>query len=596
MSTDVRTLQNLLQPQEMTEKNLIDSITADYMSMKSARSKWESEREELMNFIAATDTRTTTNSKLPFKNSTTINKLAQIRNNLVTAYMEHLIPNSQWVQWQATSEDDDTQKKRTIIENYVRNKIETSGAEAVIERLVDDFILSGIAVSFTRHVRRTQKAPGGIENNIYTGSEVVRVDPLDFVFDVTASSLDTARKCIRSVYTLGALRKHVGEASDAIMSESDFQALRDSRMQIQKALADGTAGKRKHDTMVKNGFGDQINYIENNTVEVLHFYGDFYDFEKDELLENYEIVVVDRRFVTKKEPIDNWLGNKNLHVSVWEFRDDSLSPIGPMARIVGMQYKLDKLENLKADIYDKFADPATVEIGDVRKHGVQGAPGFRYEVDEGGDVKYLLPPPQVLQFENQIPVIMQLMEDLSGEPKEGIGQRTPGEKTKFEVQLLDRGQSKLFRRKVKKFERELLTNILQDYLIQGRFNLDASDVVRVADDELGVELFTQITADDLQGSGQVIAKGATIFAERANALQNINAILSGGAAGMLAPHTSRKKLARAIEELADLTEYGLFTPNIGIQEDAESQRLAQSVQDTNVAASGTDGNVTDEAI
>ena len=594
MSTDTRTLQLLLAPVEMTEKNLIDSVVADYDRMKTARSKWEAERKELMDFLAATDTRTTTNSKLPFKNSTTLNKIAQLKQNMITSIMEHLIPNTSWVQWVATSEEDDAKEKREVIENYVRNKIEESDAEETIERLVDDYATSGITVAFTRYVNKSQSAVGGIQNNIYTGTEIVRVDPLDFVFDVTASSMKNARKCIRSVFSFGELKKRISQDAEGFINEQQFQQLREDRMQLKASLSDGNTGKTKYDSLQKNGFGDRINYIEQNLVEVIHYFGDFYDFETDELLENYEIVVVDRRIVTKKEPIDNWVGKKNLHVAVWEHRDDSLAPMSPLSRVVGMQYKLDKLENLKADIYDKFADPTIVEVGDIRFHGQQGAPGARYEVEEGGDVKYLLPPVQTLSFETQIPFIMNLMEELTGAPKESIGQRTPGEKTKFEVQLLDSGQNKLFRNKVKKFERELLTPILEDFLVQGRRNLDASDVVRVLDTELGIETFATIGADDLKGSGRVVAKGATLFAEKANALQNINAILGGGVGTMLQPHISTKKLAVAVEELADLKQFQIFLPNIGVQEAGETQRLQAKTQDAAIASQATEANVTDE--
>lgn len=593
MSTDTRTLQLLLQPVEMNEKNLIDSVIADYDRMKTARSKWEAEREELMNFEYATDTRTTTNSKLPFKNSTTINKISQIKNNLTTAIMEHLLPNKDWVQWSATDEDSDTKEKRAVIENYVRNKVEESDTEAVIERLVNDYVESGLVVAFTRYVNKTQKSVGGIQNNIYTGTEVVRVDPLDFVYDVTASSLANARKCIRSVFTMGELKKRIGTDAEALLTEEEFQRIRTDRMQLRSNLASST-GKFKYSSLNKAGFGDRINYIENNTVEVLHYYGDFYDFETDELLENYEIVVIDRRIVTRKEPVDNWVGKKNLHVSVYEFREDSLAPIGPLARIVGMQYKLDKLENLKADIYDKFADPATVEVGDVRFHGEVGAPGSRWEVEENGSVSYLLPPAEVLSFETQIPFIMDMMEELTGAPKEAIGQRTPGEKTKFEVQLLDQGQNKLFRRKVKKFERELLTPILEDFLVQGRKNMDQADIVRVMDSELQVQTFTTITADDLQGSGRLQAKGATIFAEKANALQNINTIMNGAIGQQLQPHISKKKLAAAVEQLADLGQFEIFLPNIGVQEAGETERLAAKSTDATLASNATEANVTDE--
>lgn len=594
MSHDVKTLQSMMRPFG-DDESLIDSLVEDYEQMASARAPWEAEVNEVMAYVSATDTRTTTNSKLPFKNSTTINKISQIRQNIVTSYMEHLLPNSNWVQWQALSEEDADKERRKVIESYVRSKVLQSGAEAEIERLVDDYTIAGIAIAMNRHVVKTQKDELGNDQIIYQGAVTERINFWDFFYDVTASNLDVARKCIRSVYTIGGLKKHVRETG-GILTPEQFEQVLQLRKEVRSSIVEDHNGNRKRQSLVRAGFGDMMNYIENGTVEVLRFFGDFYDMEKDELLENYEIVVVDRRIIAKKAPVESWSGSSHLHISVWEYRENTIAPMGPLARIVGLQYKVDKLENLRADIFDKIADPPTVEIGEVRKHGVRGAPGFRYEVDEGGDVKYLQPPVQALNADMQIQFTLQLMEELSGAPREAVGQRTPGEKTKFEVQLLDQGQGKLFRRKVKKFEMELMSPILQDFLELGRINLSATDVIATINDELGVQIFTEITRENLSGMGRVVARGASIFAERANALQNLVTLSQTPLFQMTQQHWSRIKLARTLEELGDLAKYKMVLENIGMQEDAKTQKFAQTLQDGNMAASVNDGNVTDEPI
>ena len=48
---------------------------------------------ELDNYLFATDTSTTSNSTLPWKNSTTLPKLTQIRDNLHSNYISALFPN-----------------------------------------------------------------------------------------------------------------------------------------------------------------------------------------------------------------------------------------------------------------------------------------------------------------------------------------------------------------------------------------------------------------------------------------------------------------------------------------------------------------------
>ena len=56
--------------------------------------------EEVRNYIFATDTSTTTNMFLPWKNSTTTPKLCQIRDNLHANYVSALFPNSNWMKWE----------------------------------------------------------------------------------------------------------------------------------------------------------------------------------------------------------------------------------------------------------------------------------------------------------------------------------------------------------------------------------------------------------------------------------------------------------------------------------------------------------------
>lgn len=590
MSTDIKTLTKMMSPHD-EDCALVTELVQDFTNMESGRAKWEAERRELLNYIDATDTRTTTNDKLPFKNSTTINKIAQLHQNISTSYIEHLMPNRDWVGFEAATSDDDTKEKRMAAINYVRGKAEASNIEGVLERLASDYTDSGIAIAHTHHVKEMSVDVEGMAIPHYTGTIVERIDPYDFYYDVTASTLNRARKCIRSLYTIGSLKKEILESTSPLMSLEQFDELIKNRRSIRSTIGDGYSGRRKFESLGKQGFGDVLNYINEGLVEVLRFFGDFYDEGTDELLDNYEIVVVDRKFIGRKESLSTWDDSQNLHASVWEFRKDSLAPMGPLNRIVGLQYKLDKRENFKEDLHDKFTSPTTVKIGDIREKGVKGGPNHEYTVEEGGDVKYLLPPSDVLRGDDQLPTILALMEDLAGAPKESIGQRTPGEKTKFEVQLLDQGQNKLFRRKVKKFERELLSPVLQDYLEQGRHHLDAADTIKSFDSELGMAEFTNITAQDLNSNGRMIARGATAFAEKANTLQNIIGLMNGGnVAQILLPHMSRTKLFRAVEELADITKYDLFTFGVGLQDDAKLQRMAAKVEDSTQASALTQEN------
>lgn len=51
------------------------------------------EWKEMRDYIFATDTSTTSNGALPWKNTTTLPKLCQIRDNLHSNYLSALFPN-----------------------------------------------------------------------------------------------------------------------------------------------------------------------------------------------------------------------------------------------------------------------------------------------------------------------------------------------------------------------------------------------------------------------------------------------------------------------------------------------------------------------
>ena len=73
-----------------TPDSLAKAIVSRYRDYDRYKNTWTEEKKELRNYIFATDTTKTTNSSLPWKNSTTIPKLTQIRDNLHANYMAAL--------------------------------------------------------------------------------------------------------------------------------------------------------------------------------------------------------------------------------------------------------------------------------------------------------------------------------------------------------------------------------------------------------------------------------------------------------------------------------------------------------------------------
>ena len=119
---------------------LASAISLKYDEWQILRQNWLDEKRELRNYLFATDTRSTSNSQLPWKNSTTVPKLTQIRDNLHANYLAALFPNADWLEWEGDSKESQIAEKSEAIENYMKTKHRQSNAESVFSRLLLDYI------------------------------------------------------------------------------------------------------------------------------------------------------------------------------------------------------------------------------------------------------------------------------------------------------------------------------------------------------------------------------------------------------------------------------------------------------------------------
>jgi hypothetical protein len=109
-------------------------------------------------------------------------------------------------------------------------------------------------------------------------------------------------------------------------------------------------------------------------------------------------------------------------------------------------------------------------------------------------------------------------------------------------------------------------------------NVDGSDIVRVIDDDLGVQEFIQVTKEDITAAGKLRPVGARHFARQAQIAQNLVGLANSAIWPAIQPHVSRKKLAMLAEDLMGLERFGLFGDNVGLMEDAESAQVAGQIQ------------------
>lgn len=557
------------------------AITHKYIAWEQARSVKLEEWKEIQQYIFATDTRKTTNATTPWKNTTTIPKLCQIRDNLYANYTAALFPKRKWLSWVGADKASSTRKKREAIEAYMSWVIEQDNFKKEIDKLVLDYIDYGNCFAGVEWIDETQLLEDGTTKVGYVGPTVKRYSPLDVVFNPTAPNFINSPKIFRSIVSMGEVKELLTRfttADNQEQTEALWEYLRGIRDHA-KDFA-GRPERQKDDLYKLAGFDSYTGYLNSGSCELLTFYGDLYDSEKDEFLRNHVIVVADRHKVIHKAPNPSYFGHPPIYHVGWRVRQDNLWAMGPLDNLVGMQYRLDHVENLKADAFDLITFPPLKVKGFVEDF--EWGPFKRIYTGDDGDVEILAPPYQILQVNSEIQAIESQMETMAGAPKEALGFRTPGEKTAFEVQRLENAASRVFTNKATRFEEHLVEPVLNAMLELAKRNwVPEMSSVPVFDDEFKMTVFRDLSASDVSGSGRIRPIAARLFAEKAEKVQNLNNLFNSplGQSPDFLMHMSGIKTAEMIEELLDLSDYELFQPYIRLSEQADAQRQAQSHQE-----------------
>lgn len=538
------------------------------------REKKEAEWREIRNYLFATDTSTTSNSSLPWKNKTTLPKLTQIRDNLHANYMDALFPNDDWMKWEGASLEDTYAAKRKAIEAYLKTKIKESGFRETISQLLADYIDYGNCFAEVVYVNEQHEDPITEEViTTYNGPKLVRISPFDIIFNPTAPSFADSPKFTRYVKSIGELKIDMEEKPDLGYDEAAFNKAIEIRNSLSQFKQEDI---NKAEGYIADGFGTLQEYYQSGYVEILEFEGDFYDTVKGELHRNKIITILDRNYVLRVKDNPSYLGKDNKHHVAWRKRPDNLYGMGPLDNLVGLQYRIDHLENLKADALDLTIHPPLKIVGDVEPF--TWGPEAVIHIPEDGDVTALPPNPAAFQVNNEIAALLALMEEMAGAPKEAMGFRTPGEKTAFEVQQLQNAASRIFQNKINQFEIEFLEPILNTMLEVARRNMDLPQIAKVMDDDYGVSDFISITKEDLSARGKLRPIGARHYAARAQLMQNMIGMFNSPIGQVIAPHISAKRLANMVEEYMGFEKYDFIKDNAAMFEQAEAQKLAMQVQ------------------
>lgn len=561
----------------LTEDRLATDIAYTWLQWDMLRNQWKVGKEEVRRYVYATDTTQTSNSQLPWKNKTTIPKLCHIRDNLYSNYTATLFPQRKWLIWEANEHDSASADKRDAIVNYMAWAIEQPSFKTELDKLILDYIDYGNCFATVKWTDERVLQPTGVTQSGFVGPSVQRIDPLSIVMNPVAESFENSPKIVRSLISKGELKKLLESMSNDENRE-DYQELWNYLENIRSNATNYIGDWITHDRLYSmDGFTSFRVYLQSDFVELLTFYGDIYDDETKQLLQNHVIMIVDRHKLISKKPNPSFFANPPIFHSPWRKRQDNLWGMGPLDNLIGMQYRLDHIENMRADVIDLVTYPVQMVKGFVEDYLWQ--PGEKIYSSEEGSVELLQPKVEVLNANFDLQRYENTMEEMAGAPKEAMGFRTPGEKTKYEVQRLENAASRVFQNKIKQFEEQIVEPLLNAMLELARRNLTGSTVIKVFDDELKVQTFQTLTVQDITGVGRIRPIAARHFAEQANLIQNLTNLTGSGLWPSVQAHFSGIKLAKMLESVFDLGDYEIVLPYIALAEQADAQKMANALQE-----------------
>jgi len=584
----------------LTPDLLATRITEKWVEWETLRQNVKNNWEEIRRYVYATDTTWTTNASNPWKNKTVVPKLCQIRDNLYSNYTATLFPKRKWLAWEANERDANQVAKRDSITNYMQWVIEQPSFKHEVDKLILDYIDFGNCFATVEWVDQRVEQPskpqrirmGAMDGGVYTtpgdnkrgnktqvgyvGPAIKRINPLDIVMNPTSENFIQSPKMVRSIISLGELRdmlRNMSNDDNREEYEKLYEYLKDIRFHARTFQGDWIQRDRLY---AMDGFTSFRAYLLQDFVEVLTFYGDWYDQINDVFEKNRVIVVVDRHKLICNKPNPSFFGYPPIYQAVWRKRQDNLWGMGPLDNLVGMQYRMDHVENMKADIFDLVTYPVQKVKGFVEDYVWQ--PGEKIFIGDEGDVELVVPEVQALNANMEIQNLANLMEQMAGAPREAMGFRSPGEKTKYEVQRLENASARVFQNKINQFS-ELIEALMNGMLELSRRNMVGTTTIKVFDNQFNVASFQDLTVEDITGIGRIKPLASRHFAEQAELVQNLTNLTGSGMWQTVQPHFSGKKLASIFEDIFDLKDYEVVQPFVALAEQAEGQQMAQALQE-----------------
>ena len=327
--SEVMDIEHMLNPDHIAVE-----IADQFREWDMYRESWVEQTKELRNYLYATDTTTTSNSLLPWSNTTTTPKLTQIADNLHANYFATLFPQQKWMRWEGKSRESSSVEKIRVIEHYMVSKVKDSGFVSTVSELLVDWIHTGNCFGLVEWEMDYKMSEDGTSTTRYIGPKLHRISPYDVVFNPAVKEFAKSPKIIRTLKSIGELKRDVeSDPSNVAMAEA-FDKMMRSRHSVASADVSGD----KSSGFVADGFNSIQQYYASDYVEILTFYGDMYDKESNKLMKDRVITIMDRAHTLNNTENTSWSGSAPIFHAGWRTRPDNLSRLWVSVLLVRRQH------------------------------------------------------------------------------------------------------------------------------------------------------------------------------------------------------------------------------------------------------------------
>lgn len=533
--------------------------------------------EEARKFTYATDIDATSAADLPHKNRTHQPKLTQIADTLKSQYFEASLSMPDFFKFPPPLAVNSA--VATSMEKWIRVKLEQKKfRETTGRQLINDYVDYGNCfVTVDYIVERDNQ--GRIK---YAGPSWNRVSPMNIVFN-PREDFKKSIKIEKKLFHISDIKEFPFTYPNSGFKESIINKAIDSR---HPEGIDDWVEVVKNRGINMDGYGGFDQYFKQDMAEVLIYRGDVFNPTTGETQRNRVVYVMDKAHVIRNEPSQAPSGFDGIHHAGWRIRPDNTWAQGPLDNLVGMQYRIDHLENLKADVFDIIAQPVIFVKGDDVMEPTEGyRPGAVYYGGIDSDVRMLVPDATALNADNQIANYHRMMEEMAGAPPETRGIRTPGEKTAFEVSKLDQNATMMFVDKARVFERMLETMLKETFELM-LLNFNIEEYMEIFGEDSEAEALAALAMENTLARGEFVAIGARHWTRRNRETLEMQQFMQGPLQDpKVRAHVDGSKLASFWERKLNIEDEGIVEEYAGVIEDVRLQAIAQeeaeSIQEEN---------------